>query len=148
MAGALSGSVKAPITSILLIVEMTGSISHMLPVAGCSFIALFISDALKTTPIYEALLERIVENDKDVQNSKLGGLIEVSVEMGSIVADNTVRDIAWPQGTLLVGIHRGNKDIVPNGNTKILPGDYLFIMSTEKTYKDINYSIRELCHAK
>lgn len=148
MAGALSGSVKAPITSILLIVEMTGSISHMLPVAGCSFIALFISDALKTTPIYEALLERIVENDKDVQNSKLGGLIEVSVEMGSIVADNTVRDIAWPQGTLLVGIHRGNKDIVPNGNTQILPGDYLFIMSTEKTYKDINYSIRELCHAK
>ena len=148
MAGALSGSVKAPVTSILLIVEMTGSITHMLPIAACSFIALFISDVLKTTPIYEALLERLVENDKDVKNHKLGGLIEVSVEMGSVVADKIVRDIMWPQGILLVGIRRGNLEIVPNGNTKILPGDYLVIMSTENTYKDLNINIRDLCHAK
>ncbi len=148
MAGALSGSVKAPVTSILLIVEMTGSITHMLPVAACSFIALFISDVLKTTPIYEALLERIVENDKEVKNNKLGGLIEVSVEMGSIITDKAVRDIDWPQGVLLVGIRRGDSDIVPNGNTKILPGDYLVIMSSENTYKELNVNIRDLCHAK
>ena len=148
MAGALSGCVKAPVTSILLIAEMTGSLIHMLPVAACSFIALFLSDALKTTPIYEALLERIVENDKDNQNSKLGGMIEVPVEMGSIVADKTVREIDWPQGTLLVGIHRGNKDIVPNGHTKIFSGDYLIILSTENTYKDLNVNIQDLCHAK
>ena len=148
MAGALSATVKAPVTSILLIAEMTGSLVHMLPVAACSFIALFLSDALRTTPIYEALLERIAENNNDIRNNKLGGLIEVPVEMGSTVSGKKVRDVAWPQGALLVGIHRGNKDIVPNGNIKILPGDYLIIMSTEDTYKDLNVNIQDLCHAE
>lgn len=148
MAGVLSGCVKAPVTSILLIAEMTGSLVHMLPVAVCSFVALFLSDALKTTPIYEALLERIIESNKDKQNHKLGGMIEVPVEMGSMVANKTVREIAWPQDTLLVGIQRGNKDIVPNGRTKILPGDYLIILSTENTFKDLNVTIQDLCHAK
>ena len=60
MAGGLTSSVKAPVTSILLTVEMTGSLVHILPVAACAFIALLVSDALKITPIYEALLERIM----------------------------------------------------------------------------------------
>ncbi len=64
MAGALSGSVKAPITSILLIAEMTGSLEYLLPVVACSLIALLISDALKITPIYEAPLERFLKNNK------------------------------------------------------------------------------------
>jgi Trk K+ transport system NAD-binding subunit len=120
----------------------------MLPVAACSFIALFLSDALKTTPIYEALLELLVENDKDIQNNKIGGLIEIAVEMGSIVADKAVREIDWPPETLLVGIHRGSKEIIPNGHTRILVGDYLIIMSSEKTYHNLNVSIQDLCQAK
>ncbi|NLK71652.1 MAG: ClC family H(+)/Cl(-) exchange transporter, partial [Clostridiales bacterium] len=43
MAGALASSVKAPVTSILLTAEMTGSLVHLMPVAACSFIALFVS---------------------------------------------------------------------------------------------------------
>jgi H+/Cl- antiporter ClcA len=58
MAGTLSASVKAPMTSILLAVEMSGSLVHMLPVAACAFIALFVADLLGTKPIYGALLER------------------------------------------------------------------------------------------
>jgi len=69
MAGALAGSVKAPITSILLTAEMTGSLVHLMPVAACSFIALFLSDILKVTPIYEALLKRIIEkNGETIKN--------------------------------------------------------------------------------
>lgn len=63
MAGALSGSVKAPVTSVMLIVEMAGSIVHMLPVAAVSFIALFISDTLSIEPIYEALLSRFAKKN-------------------------------------------------------------------------------------
>nr|WP_308283300.1 ClC family H(+)/Cl(-) exchange transporter [Bifidobacterium pluvialisilvae] len=58
MAGTLSAAVKSPITSVLLIVEMSGSITHMLPVATCAFLALFVSDLCGTKPIYEALLDR------------------------------------------------------------------------------------------
>lgn len=148
MAGALSGSVKAPVTSILLTAEMTGSLIHMLPVAACSFIALLISDMLKVTPIYEALLERIVENNNKILNEKIGGLIEIPVEMGSVVAGNAICEIDWPQGTLIVGVRRGENEIVPNGNTEIMPGDYLVVMSSENTYKDLNMYIRDLCQGK
>lgn len=147
MAGALSGSVKAPVTSVLLIVEMTGSIVHTLPVAACAIIALLVSNSLKATPIYEALLERIEECDCDIEEEKIGELVEVPVEMGSVAANKMVREIDWPSDTLVVGIQRGNKDFVPSGNTKILPGDYLIVISTEGTYRDLNLAIRRICHA-
>lgn len=60
MAGALTASVKAPMTSILLTVEMSGTLMHMLPVAACSFIALLVSDLTNTEPIYDALLDRYI----------------------------------------------------------------------------------------
>ena len=49
---------KTPITSILLAVEMSGTLTHMLPVAAVAFIALLVSDLLRTKPIYGELLER------------------------------------------------------------------------------------------
>lgn len=62
MAGALTASVKAPMTSILLTVEMSGTLMHMLPVAACSFIALLVSDLTNTEPIYDALLDRYIKS--------------------------------------------------------------------------------------
>lgn len=148
MAGALSASVKAPVTSILLAAEMTGSLVHLLPVAACSFIALFVSDALKVTPIYEALLERIVENNEEaIKNDKVGGLLEIPVEAGSCAAGKKIKEIDWPDNTLVINVHRGVKDIVPNKNTVLLPGDYLVLLSSETTYADLNTRVRGLCHA-
>lgn len=146
MAGALSGSVKSPVTSILLTTEMTGSLVHLFPVAACSFIALFISDALKVTPIYEALLERMMESTpKSVQNDKPGGILEIPVECGSPIADKRINEIELPHGILIVNIHRGGSDIVPNGDTVIKAGDYLVVFSTEQSYKDVNKRMRDLC---
>lgn len=148
MAGALSASVKAPITSILLAAEMTGSLVHLLPVAACSFIALLISDLLKVTPIYEALLERIAnKNVNTIKKARQGLLLEIPVELGSIVCDKRISEIEWPESSLIVSVHRGNKDIVPNGSTKIKSGDYLVILSSEQSMKDINEILEELCHS-
>lgn len=58
MAGVLAASVRTPLTSILLTAEMTGSLAHLLPVASVVILAIFTADALRTPPIYEALLDR------------------------------------------------------------------------------------------
>ncbi|WP_454229201.1 ClC family H(+)/Cl(-) exchange transporter [Propioniciclava flava] len=58
MAGLLAATVRTPLTSILLTAEMSGSLSHLLPVALVVIIAAFTADALRVPPIYEALLER------------------------------------------------------------------------------------------
>jgi len=146
MAGALSASVKAPVTSILLAAEMTGSLVHMLPVAACSFTALLVSDILKVTPIYETLLERFVEkNGHALPMQAKGGMFEVPVEMGSIVAEKMISEIEWPQGALIVDVKRGAKEIVPSGSTKIIPGDYLIILYADDIEKDVSSSVKELC---
>lgn len=149
MAGVLSGSVKAPITSILLMAEMTGSLVHLLPVAACSFIALLISDLLKVDPIYEVLLERITNRNVDtIKNDKSGAILEIPVEVGSVVSGKRISEIEWPEGSLIVSIHRGNKEIVPNGNTIITNGDYLVVLSTEARYDDMNVSLGKLCRTQ
>lgn len=66
MAGTLSASVKAPLTSILLTVEMSGTMIHTLPVAASAFIALLVSDMLHTRPIYGELLERYMQTHGDL----------------------------------------------------------------------------------
>jgi len=149
MAGSLSSSVKAPITSILLTAEMSGSLVHLLPVAICAFSALFISDFLKSDPIYEVLLERMNGGTKeDTKKKKTGAILEMPVEMGSDVSEKKIKEIAWPQDTLVIGIHRGQKEIVPNGNTKILTGDYLVILSSEGNYREISTELEAMCRIK
>ena len=149
MAGALSACVKAPITSILLTAEMTGSLVHLLPVAACAFIAMLVSDLLKVTPIYEALLERLAEgNENTIRNDKVGGLVEIPVELGSSADGRKISEIAWPEGTLVVNIHRRDKDIMPKADTVLAPGDYLVLLSSERSYASLSESVRSLCHVK
>lgn len=145
MAGVMAASVKAPITSILLMVEMTGSLVHLLPVASVAFIALLTSDLLKTSPIYEMLLERLIDPILSHTKKKDKVILEMVVELGSEVAGNQIKDIHWPEGLLVVGIRRGDKEFVPNGDFKILHGDYLIILSSEQEYQVINTQINQLC---
>jgi chloride channel protein, CIC family len=49
--------VRAPITGIILAVELTGSFSLFLPMLGATFAAIAIAEFLKEPPIYESLSE-------------------------------------------------------------------------------------------
>ncbi|MEG0240225.1 ClC family H(+)/Cl(-) exchange transporter [Anaerorhabdus sp.] len=145
MAGVMAGSVKAPITSILLMAEMTGSLVHLLPVAAVAFIALLTSDLLKTTPIYEVLLERLLNPNQTHTKKKSNVIIEMVVELGSEVAGKQIKDIQWPNGLLIVGIRRGDQEVVPNGDFVIHHGDYLIILSSEQEYQYMNTVVSKLC---
>ncbi len=148
MTGALSGSVKAPLTGIMLAAEMTGSFAYLLPVAVSSFIALLFSDILRVSPLYESLLERLLtKNNCESCESERNALIEVPVELGSPVSEKLVSEIEWPHGVLIVGIKRGAKEIVPKGSTKIIPGDYLVILTSNQIEGNLNAAIKDLCHS-
>ena len=139
MAGHFAAIVKSPITAIILISEMTGSLNHLLSLAVVSLVALLVSDLLKTRPIYEALLDRILQNN----NSKLEGsynkktLVEVSVELGSTMDNHCIKDIQWPEGSLVVSILRGEKEIIPHGKTLLLAGDLVTVMTNERTAPNV-----------
>lgn len=150
MAGGLSACVKAPVTSIVLVLEVTGSLSHILPVAVCTFAALFLSDALRTPPVYEAFLGRYLHKNGYAAASaeQRGEAAEFAVEYGSQAAGRLIREVDWPQGALVVGLRRGDEEIIPGGGTRILTGDYLLVMMPRGRGNPLKRRLRRLCHSR
>jgi CIC family chloride channel protein len=58
MAAYFTAVVRAPLTGIVLMIEMTGNYSLILPLFCACFSSLMVADALHDLPIYEALMER------------------------------------------------------------------------------------------
>lgn len=139
MAGYFSAVVKAPITGIILIMEMTGSFSNLLSLAIVVIIAYLTSDILKNEPIYEKLLERFLNNVGAVHHvdKHNKSLLEFVVEMDSIIDNKLIKDISWPKDCLLVAIKRGDNEIIPRGNVKIISGDYIVVLVDDHKISDI-----------
>ncbi len=58
MGAFFAGSIRAPITSVLIIAEMTGDYALVLPLMIANSIAYGLAHRLRPAPIYEALLEQ------------------------------------------------------------------------------------------
>lgn len=58
MAAMFAGSVRAPLTGIILVTEMTNTTSLLLPLLSGSFAAMLVADGMREPPIYEALRDR------------------------------------------------------------------------------------------
>ena len=82
---------------------------------------------------YESLLERILSKAKNKYEGRAGKktLIEIVVQIYSELDDKEIKDINWPNDCLVVSIYRGEKEILPKGDTKIYAGDLLVIMTNE-----------------
>lgn len=143
MAGYFTAIVKAPITGIVLITEMSGSFNHLLSIAVVCLTAYMVVEFMDSKPIYESLLERILNKG----HSKFEGkkmtkvLIESAVCLGSEIEGKKVKDIDWPTSCLLVSIKRGHEEIIPKGDTKIYAGDYLIVLANEDTAAEIRECI-------
>ena len=136
MTGTLAASVKTPITSILLAVEMSGTLTHMLPGAAVAFIV---------------LLERYVraQGMQMAIASHVGsGIMELPLEMGAIADGKRVRDVRWPSGCLIIGLRRGESEIVPRGDTRLRAGDYLVVLFSGEEEREVRPAMRRLCDAR
>jgi Trk K+ transport system NAD-binding subunit len=58
-------------------------------------------------------------------------LIELPIYHGSSIESKEVKQIKWPKNCLLVCIKRGEKEIIPRGDTLICAGDYIVLMCDE-----------------
>jgi chloride channel protein, CIC family len=62
MGALFTATVRAPLTAIVLMIELTGTYDFMLPLLVSCFAAYGIAEALGDMPIYEALRERTARN--------------------------------------------------------------------------------------
>ena len=105
------------------------------------FIALF-SVAVQGTviPILAKKLD-LIDNDEsvlktfnDYKEDKSTRLIELTVDEYNIMANKTIMDSNMPEDILVVMIKRNGDVFVPNGSTKILPGDILVLSGNKLKY--------------
>lgn len=148
MAGYFACIGKAPFTAILLITEMVGSLSHLMPLALVSLISYTVVDIMRGRPIYEAMLDDLLpEKDKEAETSTFQDRIEIPVFAGSFLQDTQVRDFQWPKQCLLIAIQRGEKELIPHGDTVIRSGDTLVILTSHENRAWIRHRIEELSKA-
>lgn len=64
MAGLFSGIVRAPLTGIVLLTEMTGNMDRLLDIAVVSVLAYIVANTLRSKPIYTSLLHNLLQKEK------------------------------------------------------------------------------------
>lgn len=147
MASLLAGSVRAPLTGVVLIVEMTAEYGLLYALLVAVFIADLVAEGLKDMPIYEALMER----DLRVSGAELHAndepfLLEVLIEPGSAMDGVRVRNLRFPPGAILATLQRGSTHVVPGGNTVLHAGDMVTMM-VESDKPDLNMTIHHAAKA-
>jgi CIC family chloride channel protein len=65
MAAFFTAVVRAPLTGIILVIEMTASFTLFLPMLGACFVAMLVPILLRNAPIYDSLRERILQRDRN-----------------------------------------------------------------------------------
>lgn len=126
MAAFFSAVVRAPITGIVLVLEMTGEFHQLLPLITASLFATVVAERLGTGPIYEALLEGdLRRRQPEVHAHREPVLIEFVVQEGSEMDGRAIRDLPLPERCLFVTIARQGNDLLPNGETVLMRGDHV-----------------------
>ena len=149
MAGCFAAIVRAPVTGVVLITEMTGDFTTLLPLVLASLTAYVTAEALGAKPIYTQLLERSLGRPSASRRSLLRDrktVLDTEVHVGSHMDGRRVADFGLPLGTLIISVTRGGVEIIPDGNTILRAGDELEILTRENDIDDVETAVEEACH--
>jgi chloride channel protein, CIC family len=83
---------------------------------------------------YQLGIARGTATQQEQASSRLRDLtgvrfVELAVDERSPVAGAAVRDVAWPERTVLTSVRRGGEVVVPTGGTVLEPGDVLVVLA-------------------
>ena len=147
MAGYFTAIVRAPITGIILIFEMTGQVSQMLSMSLVAIVAYLTATAVKSEPIYESLLENLLKS-RGIQVCEEQGekvLQEFVISHGSPLENQTVSQEDWPVSCLLVAVRRNAAEVIPKGKTQLMAGDVLVVLCNEQDVPQVYDYMEKRC---
>lgn len=127
MAGYLCAVVRSPLTSILLLVEMTHSLQCFLPLAVGCLVAYMVANTIGKPPVYTYLLANLLRRERRTPLTTTEAETEITalIEADSDLAGRRIRDIAWGHAVLVRAVRRAGTSPVPNGDTVLQAGDEL-----------------------
>ncbi|MCD8372319.1 MAG: ClC family H(+)/Cl(-) exchange transporter [Clostridia bacterium] len=144
MAAFFTTIVRAPITSIVMVFELTGQFTNCLPVLIGVAIGYFVGEMFRIDPIYEKCLDMFVEEEK-INTSAKKQRVDVTVMPDSEADGRMVRTLIWPAGGLVVEVvaadgHR----FVPDGKTKLNAGDTITFECVAASADDLKEYLYEV----
>ena len=129
MAALFAATVRAPLTGIVLILEMTANYNQLFALLIAVLSAHLVAEHFDQKPVYDALLAQ------DLRRSRLQPatdeepfITEIVVEPESAMAGRKLSSLKLPQGCLMIRIKRAGHEFVPNGNTVLRAGDEVSII--------------------
>ena len=123
---------------------MTGDFHHLTALALASAVAYVTAELLKGQPIYDSLLKKSLSNGSTPVSDEERNILEVPVGSGSILENRTVEEIPRLSHTVLVNIKRQGADMIPDPDTKLLSGDFLYFLTESRHTEEIH----RLCEAQ
>lgn len=143
MAGYFTAIVRSPITGIILISEMTGSLSHLLSLSLVCLVSYVTADLLKARPVYDQLLDNLSGTSVPERDRKI--TVESMIAHGSYMDGNTIKNLNLPKGVLIISIERGKEEIVPSGETVLRGGDSILVLCSESNIWNVKDILLRTC---
>lgn len=124
MTAFMGAATRAPLTALVFLVECTWNFSNLFYVAITVFISYLLCELVKVEPLYDVLLERMVEAQNHGKTHKILKLNYVVAE-NAFAVSKSVRDILWPANTKVSEIIADDnvKRMDDDGEKKIHVGD-------------------------
>lgn len=128
MAAVFAATIRAPLTGIVLVLEMTSNYEQLLGLLIAGTTAFVLADRYGGGPIYEELLDLMLRGRQSKSEEITDDepyVVTCAVEPDSDLDGSYVRDLGLPTGALLITVRRGGRDIIPSGATRLQKGDEL-----------------------
>lgn len=126
MAAFFTCVVRAPITGIVMVFELTWSFTALLPVVVGVAIGYMVGEIARTQPIYEVLLEQQTSEKEQTEVKQVLSFI-LPVRAQGIVDGLAIKDVLWPTGAMVKGILRGEERVTPTAETLLLAEDIITV---------------------
>lgn len=143
MGGFFTSVSKAPLTAIILITEITESISQMMPIAVVCLTAYIVADIIGLEPIDEVTLYNKTSRIPTVFEGKLAN-IDIFVEPQSYMDGAQLSNLALPYNSKVIRIRRHHNEFIPHRDTVFLAGDELRIACDNGFVKEVNKYIEKV----
>lgn len=137
MAAILSSVVQAPLLSILLVSEMSGTMMQMISVTATAVVAYLVAQVLNNSPIYESLYDNMFTKDDPVVDS--GYTMQYFFVPGNADYVNIpLERLTIPHHPLIASVKREDRTFTPNKDTILKEGDELLVLSKEQYLEDLS----------
>lgn len=142
MAAFFATVIKAPLTAVVLLTEISGNLFHLGGILLTAFSAYITANLIRSPANDDVLLKQLLADKsgkKDgSKNTKEEGkqMFEIFVSPKSELDGKLVSQIEWPADCLIVSVARGEEELIPDGKTKIGAGDRLLILTDSENINE------------